>query len=259
MQKNKNIYLYFIVLVLVLLLIPAFRGAVAGAVFNVSKPLTEKISNYAHRSHGFISGIYEISSIRDENKQLTQKLKELQVDETQLNELKHENEVLKNQLGFLDLHKETNLIPARIIGREPFGVLDRITIDRGESDGVKNNAAVVSDGALIGKVSEVSNNQAKIILVTSKNSIIQAMLQDSRTLGIVKGSLGGVKLENIPQDTKVNDREAVVTSGLGGEIAPGILIGWARGDVTSKSEIYKTINLDLAEDINKLELVFVVK
>lgn len=259
MHKNRNIFLYVAAIILVLVIIPITRKYLLKAVSTVSEPIASQISESAQKSSGFFSGIWEISRLKEDNSRLTAKLKNLQVDQSKLNELEHENEVLKNQLGFLEQHQEMDLVPARIIGKEPFGGLDKIIIDKGEDDWVKNGAAVVSNGSLVGKVTEVASKQAKITLVTSKDSIIQAMLQDSRTLGILKGSLEGVRLENIPQDTKVNDKEAIVTSGLGGEIASGILIGWARGDTSSKSEIYKTINLDLAEDLNKLEFVFIIK
>jgi len=85
------------------------------------------------------------------------------------------------------------------------------------------------------------------------------MLQGSRTLGILRGSLSGVKLEEIPQDTIIGDKEAVLTSGLGGQIPAGILIGYSRGVASSKSEIYKVLDVEIAEDLTKLEYVFVVK
>ena len=259
MKREKPYYLIAVAVVLLLTVIPAVRRTVATAVLYVSKPISQSISSKAQSSRGIIAGLREISNLHKENNDLTQKLKGLQVDKTELEELRHENQVLKNQLGFSDEHQDSSLLAARIIGREPFGALDRIIIDKGEKDGVKAKSAVVSNGSLVGKVSEVSDNQAKVVLITSKDSIVQAMLQKSRTLGIIKGSLSGVKLENIPQDTVVAEKEAVVTSGLGGEISPGILIGWVRGESSGKSEIYKVLEVDVAEDLNKLEYVFVVK
>lgn len=259
MKKNKNTYLYLSFAILLLAIIPYTRKPIGRAVNFFTKPISSSLSSAGRPSGGLISGIFRISSLIRENSELTEKIKKLQIDKTELEELKHQNEVLKNQLGFMEEHKESSLLPARIIGREPFGILDKIIIDKGTDDGVNLKAAVVSNGALVGKVSEVSSGQAKITLITSKDSIVQAMLQNSRTLGIIKGSLEGVKLENIPQETQVLDDEAIVTSGLGGEISPGILIGWAKGASSTKSEIYKVLDLDIAEDLNKLEFVFIVK
>jgi len=259
MKKDKPTYLYIIALIIILAVVPVTRKNIGRAILYITKPLSRSISGSAQRSHGFFAGLSAIANLKQENNDLAQKLKNIQVDKTKLEELQHENEILKNQLGFMEEHKDTALLPARIIGREPFGALDKIIIDKGEEDGVKIKSAVVANGSLVGKVTETSANQSKITLITSKDSIVQAMLQNSRTLGIIKGSLEGVKLENIPQDTAVGDKEAIVTSGLGGEISPGILIGWVKGVSSTKSEIYKVLDVDIAEDLNKLELVFVVK
>ena len=259
MKKKKYSYLYFVAIILVLAIIPSSQKVAGRALSVVAEPLSRTFSSAAFSSSRFLTGLRQISSLRDENQELSNKIKSFQIDKTELEELRHENEVLKKQLGFLEEHKETSLLPARIIGREPFGALDKIIIDKGEQDGVRPRRAVVSDGSLVGRVTEVTANQAKITLITSKDSIIQAMLQNSRTLGIIRGSLEGVKLENIPQDTTVAENEAVITSGLGGEISPGILIGWTTKDSSSKSEIYKVLNIDIASDLNKLEYVFVVK
>ena len=186
-------------------------------------------------------------------------MRQSQISQSELNELKAENQILKNQLGFKETIKQRELIPCKIISREPTTFLDNMIIDRGESDGVKIGLAVVSDGALVGKIVEVFSNESKVKLITSKDSIVQAMLQKNRVMGVLKGGLSGISLENIPQDVEVSDREAVVTSGLGGGIDQGILIGEVSGQRSSKAEIYKILNIQPTVDFSKLELVFVIK
>lgn len=259
MKKNNLVYIYIIIALMFLLVVPFTRHIIDMGLNFLSKPLLTVFSSSAQGFRSIVTGWTEISEIRDENRELSEKIKTLQIDKLELEELRHENDVLKSQLGFLEQHKENELVPARIIAREPFGVLDKIIIDKGLNDGVTEKAAVVSDGALVGRVVEVFDHQAKVTLITSKDSIIQAMLQESRTLGIIKGSLAGLRLENIPQDTQVSEGETVITSGLGGEMSQGILIGKVKGEASSKSEIYKILNIELACDLNKLEYVFVVK
>lgn len=246
-------------LIIIIMIVPFARRYATGAVMFAGKPIISIISLWANDSRGFLYGLKEISSLKKENSDLARKLKSINVSSVELEELKHENEVLKKQLGFLEEHEKSELIPARIIGREPFGALDRIIIDKGSKDFVRERSAVVANGVIIGRVGEVYETQSKIILITSKDSIVQVMLQKSRTLGILKGSLDGVKMENIPQDTVIEEGEAIITSGLGGEIESGILVGWAKGEVSYKSEIYKIVDVEIAEDLNKLELVFVIK
>lgn len=259
MRKTKKTYLIIVILIIVLELIPHTRNFIGRGAMFVARPIFAYLSSWASNSRGLLYGLSEISGLKQENSRLAEKLKSIQVENVEIEELRYENEILKKQLGFLEERKDLELIPSRIVAREPFGALDKIIIDKGAKDSVKERSAVVSNGAIIGRISEVYEDQSKITLITSKDSIIQVMLQKSRTLGILKGSLDGVKMENIPQDTPIEEGEVIITSGLGGEIESGILVGWAQKEVSYKSEIFKILEIKIAEDLNKLEYVFVVK
>ena len=203
--------------------------------------------------------VNEISKIKDENSQLAAKLQKLKLDSSELEELKVENKILKNQLGFAEEHKEYELIGTKIIGRDPVSFMDRIIVDKGGDDGVILGAVAISDGALAGKVTEVLDHQSKVTLITSKDSIIQVMLQKSRVMGVLRGGLSGLTLENIPQDIEVKSGEGIVTSGLGGSIDQGILVGEVVGQNSSKAQIYKTLSIQPTVDFSKLELIFIIK
>lgn len=258
-MKRRNTSIIVIAIVVVLLIIPFSRNLISRAATKATSGIKKIASNSAMSSRGLFRGLYEIKDLGEKNEQLNEKIKILQITDTEFNELKHENEVLKNQLGFVESHSEIELIPSKIIGREPTSYMDHIMVDKGVDDGVVDGATVVSDGALVGRVSEVYSTTSKITLITSKNSVIQAMLQNSRVMGVLKGGLSGVTLENIPQDVEIQQSEKVITSGLGGSIIQGILIGEISGRRSSKSEIFKILNLTLQVDFSKLELVFIIK
>lgn len=252
-------YLLICFLLMVLVFIPVTRNFLSRTVLTVSKPATTWFSSLSFSSRGLFNGISEISSLRGQNADLADKLRQSQLDKSNYEELKAENEILKKQLGFKEQVQDRELVPAKIISREPTTFLDNIIIDKGSSDGIIPGLAVVSDGALVGRVGDVLPNQSKVILITSKDSVIQAMLQTNRDMGVLRGGLSGVTLENIPQDVSVVDKESVVTSGLGGGIEQGILIGEVTGQKSSKAEIFKILNVQPIVDFSKLEIVFVVK
>lgn len=252
-------YLLICFIIVVLVFVPVTRDFVSRATLKVSKPFSSWFASKAFFSRGIFSGISEISSLRSQNAELAEKLRQSQIDKSNYEELKAENEILKKQIGFKEQVKDRELIPAKIINREPTTFLDNIIIDKGSDDGITSGLAVVSNGALVGRISEVLSNQSKVTLITSKDSVIQAMLQTNRDMGVLRGGLSGETLENIPQDVNVADKEGVVTSGLGGGIEQGILIGEVTGQKSSKAEIYKVLNVQPTVDFSKLEIVFVVK
>jgi cell shape-determining protein MreC len=103
------------------------------------------------------------------------------------------------------------------------------------------------------------SDTSKILLITSKDSIIQAMLQNSRSKGVLRGGISGLYLDDITTDTTYKIGENVVTSGLGGDIMSGMLIGTAGKLESASSSIFKTISVEPLVDISSLELVFVKK
>ena len=76
-------------------------------------------------------------------------------------------------------------------------------------------------------------------------------------MGVLKGGLSWITLENIPQDSSVVDDEIIVTSGLGGGMKQGIVIGTISGQKSGKAEIFKLFSVKSPIDFNKLEMVFI--
>jgi rod shape-determining protein MreC len=256
---KRNIYIIIIALVVLITIIPSTRRATSRAFFALFGGLSNPISKVASPAQKFFSGIGAISKIKDENNQLAAKLQKLKLDSSELEELRVENKILRNQLGFAEEHREYELVGAKIIGRDPVSFMDSIIVDKGSDEGITLGAVAISDGALAGKVTGVFNHQSKVTLITSKDSIVQVMLQGSRVMGVLRGGLSGLTLENIPQDIEVESGEGVVTSGLGGSIDQGILVGEVVGQNSSKAQIYKTLSIRPTVDFSKLELIFIIK
>jgi rod shape-determining protein MreC len=259
MRRNKNALIAIAVLVILLAVIPYTRKKISIGLSYVCLPVIHAISSSSFATRGLFYGISEIANLKKENQTLTVKLTDAQIDKNELSELKIENETLKKQLGFIETHQNRELIPAKIIGRDPVSYMDYIEIDKGENDGVENGLAVITDGALVGKVTEVKANSSKVTLISSKDSLVQAMLQDSREEGILRGGLRGLELDNIPQDVEAKQGGSVITSGLGGDIEQGLMIGTISGTTSGKADIYKTLSIQPIVDFTKLELVFILK
>lgn len=183
----------------------------------------------------------------------------MRVDSNQIEELKKENALLKKELGFIAPENKASLVPAKIIASDPTSFSDNIIIDKGMDDGIKNGMAVTSNGVFIGTIKETWAETSSVILITNKDSIVQAMLQNSRAKGVLRGGISGLYLDDITTDTDYKIGENVVTSGLGGGIPAGLLIGTAGKLESSSSSIFKTISVEGAVDVSNLELVFVQK
>jgi rod shape-determining protein MreC len=260
MRKNK----FFIFILLAVFLIVVGSGArtrrfLCSESIKIMSPEMSFFYQAGHRLKSSFSFLAAIGNLKKENDELADKLTQLQVDESQRAELEIENQVLKNELGFLDSAGKGTLIPARIIERDPTTFLDYLVVDKGSNDGVSKDMPVVYSNALAGQVAEVYPNSAKITLITSKDSLVQVMLQNSRATGLLKGGISGLYMDNVVFDTAYSPGEYVITSGLDGKMKQGILVGKAGKTLSSSSEIYKTVSVDSLVDLSKIELVFIQK
>lgn len=235
-----------------------FRSRIAEITIHSTAFAAEAFSNIGRGFANNFSFITSISNLKQQNEELATQIRNLEVDKSRITELENENEILKKELGFISINKDFELIPAKIIGREPTLFFDSITIDKGNTDQVKKGSPVISNGALVGQVAEVFEKEARVTLITSNNSIILAMLQTSRSKGILHGGISGLILENIIQDVAFNQDEFVVTSGLDG-MRQGILIGKVGKIQSSSSDLFKNISVEPIADLPRLEIVFVMK
>lgn len=259
MRKRNYSYLPIVFAVIILALYIPFQSQAKRVGSGIFAGTLSAFSAGGTKIGGWFSFVGHISKLRSENEFLSNKLTEMEIDKNEIAELRNENALLQKELGFIEANKEETLLPSRIISREPTTFLDSVLIDKGEADGVAKGMPAISGGVLIGQVSEVYPNQARVLLITSKDSNILAMLQDSRAKGILRGGIAGLVLENIMQDVTYEPGENVVTSGLGGDMPPGILIGKTGKIESATSDLFKNISVEPIADLSKLELIFIKK
>ncbi len=258
-MKRNNLIILSSIIIFLLIFLPMFSKKLRTHAFGFTTGMQEFLSSTGIRSNRTFHFFFAVSDIKKQNEELSKKITELQVDSSKISELEYENMLLKKELGFAEANKDLDMIPARIIGRDPISFLDYVIVDKGKDDGVSEKDAVVSNGALIGQVKEAFSKTSKITLITSKNSTILAMFQNSRAQGILRGGLSGLVLEDIAQDFDLKIGSNIITSGLEGEISQGILIGRAGLLKSSSADLFKAISVEPAVDLSKLEVVFIRK
>jgi len=100
-------------------------------------------------------------------------------------------------------------------------------------------------------------HSAQVLLITDPSSGVGVSLAQSRVQGILKGgSNSSCDLHYVMNEEAVNRGEQVVTSGLDQVYPKGLPVGTVIkvGD----GNIYKTIAVKPAVDLNRLEMVLVV-
>ena len=216
-------------------------------------------SNASGQTSGFFSGIFKLASLQKDNANLKDNLNKLQAQVAQLSEDKKENDRLKALLKFTT-ENDFSYIPSSVVAYDPSNIRGSITIDKGKSDGLKNGMAVISDGFLIGRLAGVDSKTSRVQLITDPASSIPVVLQNADTSGIANGQIGfGLSLQKVPQGERLNVGDTVVSSGLGGDIPKGLIIGTVENTQKQDNTLFITADIRPSPDLSNLSRLIVIK
>lgn len=211
------------------------------------------------------SAVKELSRLREENKELTERLKNYQYLQRNNSEITKENERLKEQLGFSTSLEEKNY-PAQIIGRNPDSLYSSFTINKGSRSGIKKNMPVlaVQNGivGLVGKVLTVGSGTSLVMPIYDTKCYISSRIQNTRDLGLVNG-LGSpdspLALRYIRKRVldELNIGDMVVTSGENGNYVQDIPIGTISKITVVDYDSSLNIEITPVIDFGRIENVIV--
>jgi len=185
-----------------------------------------------------------------------------------IDKLKEENNQLKeaallsNRLKELLAFKEDISGPgvaADIIGIENTGWVRTASINKGSSDGIKRDMAVVTTLGIVGRIIEVQPTTSKILLVTDPRCNIDVVVQRSRIKGITEGTgTNRLVLKYVRHEDDIQIGDKLISSGLGGIFPKGMVVGEVFRAEKGDDNFFMDIELKPGADLQKLEEVLII-
>jgi rod shape-determining protein MreC len=261
MQKKLSIILVVIVFGAILIFANS-KGYLAGA-FETTKVIGAPISLFFTQlsggTSGFFTNLFNLGKLQRDNAELRDTVNKLQAEVAQLSEAKKENEQLRTDLGFVRDNKY-QYEPSDVISFDPSNLRGMLSINRGSVHGIKSGMAVISNGFMVGKISEVSDKTSKVQLITDPTSAIPVTLKSANTNGLAKGGIGfGLTMEKIPQGEQINQGDTVITSGLGGEIPKGLILGIIEKITRQENSLFIDAVVRPSAELGNLSRLIVIK
>ncbi|MBB3907200.1 rod shape-determining protein MreC [Anoxybacillus rupiensis] len=215
---------------------------------------------------GFFENVQDIKNTYKENKILKERLEEYVMLEAEVQTLKKENEELRAILKKKESLRDFVAIHATVIGRNPERWQETIIINKGEQQGVKKDMAVITPGGLIGKVQHAAQFTATVQLLSSidRKNFISAYVQtkNESVFGLIEGydeKRKSLLLKQVPFDAKIEKKQLVMTSGLGGIFPEGLPIGEVEEVVPDQYGLTKMVYVKPAANFYDIDDVIVVK
>lgn len=268
--RSKRLWLLGIVLSVLIFTInytaknEYFLNRLGFPVITVLSPAQKVLSSVSVTIKEGFSTIPDMLTLKKQNEELQKQVRELEQYKQKFLEYQRENINLRSMLGLKQRNFQYELEAAEVIGRDPGNWFNVILIDKGEESGIKKDMAVITDQGLVGYVLSVGENFAKVILITDDRSSVSAMIERTRDNGILKGTIdpaprGYIKMVYLPQEANIVKGDVVISSGLGGLVPKGIIIGEV---IEARKEPYDLMQYAIVRpevDFQKLEQVFVIK
>jgi rod shape-determining protein MreC len=233
---------------------------VSGFVGTVSAPVQAVFSRFGNTTAGWFAVAGSAGQLETQNQQLRSEVASLRQQLSLDSELQAENDQLRQQLNVGNLPPD-NLVAAEVIGYQPDNFRQFITIGRGSSDGISSGMAVVEQGALVGTIQDVGPHTAQVFLVIDPNFRVAALDQDEpdRPTGTIHGQIGGgLEMDEIDQTETINPGDTIVTSGLGGDVEKGLIIGHVQTNSKQDNGVFQTAQVTTDIQFSRLDIVYVV-
>ncbi|MBC8331508.1 MAG: rod shape-determining protein MreC [Anaerolineae bacterium] len=207
----------------------------------------------------YLSAPRDVAQLTRENESLTAEVAHLQTQIIELQQQLGEFRILSALLDFARAYPEYQYVGASVIGRDPSPFVKYIHINRGSDDGLRRGMPVVTQQGLVGRISQVTASAALVQLITDPSVTVNVRLEPTRAEAILSGSItGDIGLDLIPQAVTIEPGELVLTSGLGGNYPPNILIGQITGVRSQDYDLFQSASMQPVVDFSNLEIVLVI-
>jgi rod shape-determining protein MreC len=283
MPRNKVAWRRAVFVILIIaslaLLTVSFRESESGPVHTVQQfgagLLTPLQSWGAKIAEPFQDGYQWFKTLWSAHKRAEELEEELQILQGEVIKLEEEAEENGRLKGLLDLQEKgtypegTEFKVAAVIGKSPTRWQAWVMIDKGSADGLRVDLPVVgatptageslAGKGLVGRIIEITEHSAKVLLISDSGSSVAAKIQGSRAEGIVEGSVSGsLIMDYVDRDIAVDPKLVIVTSGYGGIFPQDIPIGIVTSVGEEDVNIYKEIELQAFVDFRVLEEIMVL-
>lgn len=237
-------------------------NAVAGYVF---VPMQNGINNAGSWLSKKVNDFRTLSEVLEENEQLKQQVADLTVDNTSLKLEKYELENYRKLLELDEKYPAYEKVAASVIAMDSVNWFDSFTINRGSKDGIEVGMNVIAGGGLVGIVTDVGPNYAKVRSIIDDTSKVSAMVTSTQTNFIVSGNLQTVNSDGVitfsglkDKDNQVSIGDQVVTSYVSDQYQQGILIGYIATLEEESNNLTKSGTITPIVDFEHIQEVFVI-
>lgn len=237
-------------------------NAVAGYVF---VPMQKGINAVGSWMSEKADNLKNLNDVMQKNEELQAQVDELTAE---LNTIKLEQYDLDNYRALLvldDKYPSYKKVAANVIGKDSGNWFNTFIIDKGSKDGIEKDMNVIAGSGLVGIVTDVAPNYAKVKSIIDDTSSVSGMDLATSDNCIIRGNLQmmnenqEIELSDLKDtDDQVQAGDQIVTSYISDKYLQGILIGYIKDVSVDSNNLTKSGTITPVVDFEHIQEVLVI-
>ena len=237
-----------------------FTNIVAAVVI----PMQDGINSVGVWVSDRFTSMQSMEELRTENEQLRQQVENLTQQNESLQSDQQELEDLRSLFSLSQQYANYTKVGARVISSGSGNWYENFIINKGSDDGIAVNMNVLAGDGLVGIVTEVGSNYAKVQSIISDDSNVSAMSVNTSDTCVERGNSqsarrdGVIDVTYISKDATMVDGDELVTSNISSKYLPGLKIGTVSGIEMDSSNLTKSAVITPVVDFQHIDEVLVI-
>jgi rod shape-determining protein MreC len=222
-------------------------------------PLFKSVGKFSSFAEDMVNEYVFLRQLRSENESLREQLASSEQKLIDYQEAYLENQRLRRLLDFRStIQAET--IPAQVVLHDLTGWFQTLMVDKGFRDQIAPDMAVVNDEGVVGRVLDVSDRYARILLLTDPGSSIDAIIQRNRVRGIVSGKdANACFLKYVRGNLDVQVGDLITSSGKDGVFPKGLRLGTVTAVYKDPLDLFQRIEVKPLVRLSALEELLIIR
>ena len=273
-SKKKQIQTKYMLLVLTILCI---MGIFGGLIYNINGgplktiagfifiPMQQGINHTGSWIFDTANDFKTLSEVIEENEKLKQQNAELTNQLTNAKIEQYELERLRDLFNLSEKYPTYEKLAANVIAKDSGNWFSTFIINRGEKDGILPGMNVIADSGLVGIVTDVGPNYAKVRSIIDDANNVSAMVTSTGDNFNVSGNLKTMNDSMVitfselrDDDNLVKVGDPVITSYVSDLYHQGILIGYIASIENGPNNLTKIGTITPVADFEHIEDVLVI-
>ncbi|MDE6733129.1 MAG: rod shape-determining protein MreC [Oscillospiraceae bacterium] len=245
--------------------VTAGREATPQQVLNtITYPFVKAANAIADGVGGFFDKLINADKYKSQNDELMAQLTEMYKHTMDYDELEKENDRLREMLGIKQKQPDFRFSePCDVVSHNANDLYGGFTINKGKTDGLSQNDPVITAVGLVGRITSIGDNYAKVTTVISPQVNVGVYTMRTKATGVIENDVSSAQkglclMSDIMKEADIKEGDIVFTSGKSGLFPADVMVGTVTEVYDDPNGLTKHALIEPAENIKSVSSVFVI-